>query len=173
MNVGIDLRRDGDAALKRRFGQLGLTMLDSPPLAAIWQLAFLANFFVGPAYREMTERFDISRPEFVILYCLSQQPGLVARDVCLATGLPKNSISRAVAQLLDKQLVERMTDASDKRAKPLVMTATGKQRLSQVLPIMSERQAAMRATLTGEEAAQFDKLLGKLIAAMPAWVGED
>ncbi|MCR9121235.1 MAG: MarR family winged helix-turn-helix transcriptional regulator [Phyllobacteriaceae bacterium] len=173
MNINAPVSGETEAALTQRFGTLAITMLNSPPLAEVWQVNFLANFFVGAVYREMAERFDVSRPEFVILYCLSQRPGLVARDVCLATGLPKNSISRAVAQLLDKGLIERMTDASDKRAKPLVMTGAGKESLAQVMPLMTERQASMRAALSPDEQAQFDHLLGKLIEAMPDWVGED
>lgn len=162
-----------DEDMTERFGSLTLTMLTAPPLNHAWQVNFLANFFVGPVYRELAERFDISRPEFVILYCLSQRPMLVARDVCLATGLPKNSISRAVSQLLDKGLIERLADASDKRAKPLVMTEAGKERLAELMPIMAERQANMRAVLDAGEQAEFDRLMGKLIHAMPGWVGRD
>jgi MarR family transcriptional regulator, temperature-dependent positive regulator of motility len=106
----------------------------------------------------------------VILLGLSQQPGLLARDICRATGLPKNSISRAVSDLLRKGLVTAETEAEDRRAKRLTLTRSGAILLAEALPAAEARQTAMRAALTEVEAEQFDKLLLKLIEAMPDWV---
>lgn len=164
---------DSAQTMRDRFGALTLTMLNETPLAAAWSVNFLANFFVGPLYRDLAERFDMSRAQFVILYSLSRKPGLVARDICLATGLPKNSISRAVSELLDRRLIDRAVDADDRRAKPLMLTAKGRHLLEQVVPLFMARQDAMRAALTDEEKAAFDRLLSKMIDAMPSWVGAD
>lgn len=160
-------------AIAQRFGDLTVTMLTGTDLSPAWQLNFLANFFVGPIYRELDRRFGLSRPDFVILFSLSQQPGLVARDVCLATGLPKNSISRAVSELLSRGLIRRDTSSADRRAKPLALTSAGRDMLAQVLPLFGARQSDMRSALTPTERADFDRLLMKLIRAMPGWVGSD
>ncbi|QBF33681.1 MarR family winged helix-turn-helix transcriptional regulator [Thalassococcus sp. S3] len=157
-------------AMAAQFGPLSLTMLNDTPISPAWQINFLANFFTGPIYRDLAARFGLSRPEFVILFSLSQQPGLVARDICLVTGLPKNSISRAVSELLAKRLIERETDDTDKRAKKLALTEAGRKLLDQVVPLFTTRQNAMRAALSEEEAATFDRLLSKIIFAMPGWV---
>ncbi|MFC2967750.1 MarR family winged helix-turn-helix transcriptional regulator [Acidimangrovimonas pyrenivorans] len=156
-----------------RFGALSLVMLNDTPLSPAWRLNFLANFFTGPVYRELEQRTGLSRAEFVILFSLSQRSGLVARDICLVTGLPKNSISRAVSTLLARKLIERRPDAGDKRAKLLALTAEGRALLDQAVPLFEARQSAMRAALTAEEAAQFDALLAKMIDAMPGWVGAE
>jgi DNA-binding MarR family transcriptional regulator len=163
-------KRVPDRQLAARFGDLSITMLHEAPLSDLWRVSFLANFLIGPIYRMIGELHGLSRPEFVILFTLSQQPGLVARDVCLATGLPKNSISRAVAQLLRRELIERTTDAVDRRAKNLELTATGQNLLNQVIPLFETRQSAMRAILSEAEKSEFDRLLLKLIGAMPNWV---
>jgi len=42
--------------------------------------------------------------------------------------------------------------------------------LGQVTPIFAARQAAMRAALSAEEQATFDRLLLKIVYAMPDWV---
>ena len=159
-------------AFVTRFGPLSPTMLDAPPLAPAWRLNVLANFFTGPLYARLAAEHGLSRPEFVVLYCLSHQPGLVARDVGLLTGLPKNSISRAVTALLARGLVRLEEAATDRRAKPLALTERGSDRLSAALPAIAARQDAMRAVLDDEEAATFDALLAKMIAAMPDWVDE-
>ncbi|MEM9107671.1 MAG: MarR family winged helix-turn-helix transcriptional regulator [Pseudomonadota bacterium] len=158
------------AAMADHFGPLSLIMLNDTELRHAWRVNFLANFFTGPAYRQIDEQFALTRPEFVILYCLKNKPGLVARDVCLVTGLPKNSISRAVSELLGKGLIERTRGQKDKRAKPLSLSEKGLSVLTEILPIFETRQDSMRAVLTGKEQAEFDRLIQKIVYAMPDWV---
>lgn len=165
-----DTTRD---ALKERFGALSLKMLNDTPLAAAWRVNFLANFFTGPIYRDLGTRFGLSRPGFVILFSLSHQPGLVAQDIVLVTGLPKNSISRAVSELLGRGLIRRETDSGDRRAKVLTLTPAGQDLLDQVVPLFKSRQTAMFDALTPEEDATFFRLLMKVIYAMPEWVEND
>ena len=148
-------------------------MLRDTALSPAWRLNFLANFFTGPLYRDLDARFGISRPEFVILYCLSQRPDLVARDICLVTGMPKNSISRAVSDLIGKGLVERRTDPADRRAKRLALRDAGRRLLDDAVPMAVARQTAMLAVLHPEEAAAWDALTCKLLRAMPGWVETD
>ncbi|MEM6586745.1 MAG: MarR family transcriptional regulator, partial [Pseudomonadota bacterium] len=120
-------------AVANRFGALSLTMLNDTPLSPVWRIAFVANFFTGPLYGVVLERFGVSRPGFVILFSLSHQDGLVARDICRVTGLPKNSISRAVTELEVKHLIARDTDSTDKRAKPLHLTQDGRDLLQEIV----------------------------------------
>ncbi len=148
-------------------------MLQDVPLSAAWSLNYLANFFTGPLYQRLGEQFDLGRPEFVILYTLKHGEGLVARDICLATGLPKNSISRAVSELNSRGLIVRVVSAADRRAKPLRLTKAGAALLDQVEPLFLARQEAMRSPLSKQERAEFDRLLGKMICAMPTWVEEE
>ncbi|MEO1344883.1 MAG: MarR family transcriptional regulator [Pseudomonadota bacterium] len=155
------------------FGALSLVMLDDADLRHAWRINFVANFFTGPVYRNLSDKFGITRPEFVILYCLRHMPGLVAQDICRVTGQPKNSISRAVSDLLKKGYVQRSIDPEDKRAKPLTLTEAGRTILDNLSPIVKVRQDAMRAALTDNEMAQFDRLIRKLVFAMPGWVKPD
>lgn len=156
--------------LEQRFGSLAETLVKDHALVHAWRLSFLANFFTGPFYRLLDEVHGISRPEFVILYGLSQRSGVLARDVSLATGLPKNSISRAVSILVRKKLIERKKRAEDRRGKELVMTREGARLLREMIPLATARQAAMRAVLDDDEKAEFDRLLRKIVYAMPDWV---
>ena len=161
---------DKAAGLSELFGSLSLTMLTNTKLSAAWRISFIANFFTGPIYALVQERFGLSRPGFVILFSLSHQDGLVARDICLVTGLPKNSISRAVTELETKGLIARDTDAADRRAKPLNLTEDGRAMLAEVVPLFEMRQKAMLAVLDEKEAAELDRLITKVIFAMPDWV---
>lgn len=160
MNIG---------AMEETFGPLSLTMLGDTPIVHIWRVAFLANTFTGPLYRVVGERFGLTRPQFVILFCLSQGGPVPAKDICLATGLPKNSISRAVSELLSRDLIARQTEDRDKRKKTLALTKAGRSLVEEVVPLFSARQGAMRSALAEDEAAMFDSLLLKLVMAMPGW----
>jgi len=170
MNEKTDTDELIRSAMSECFGALSLKMLNETDLRHAWRINFLANFFVGPVYRKMAEQHDISRPEFVILYGLTQEPGLVARDICMITGLPKNSISRAVSILLKKGFIRRQTGETDKREKPLEITAQGQKKLETVKELFSERQNRMRASLSEKELEVFDSILMKMIYTMPAWV---
>ncbi|WP_349370406.1 MarR family transcriptional regulator [Salinarimonas sp.] len=161
---------DAISALTEAFGPLSLTMLTETDLSPAWRISFLANFFTGPIYARIQERYGLSRPGFVILFSLSQQDGLVARDICLVTGLPKNSISRAVTELEIEELIVRDTDAADRRAKPLNLTTRGRALLDEVVPLFEARQQAMLAALDEAEAAEFNRLMNKVVFAMPSWV---
>lgn len=159
--------------LAEQFGPLSLEMLTGTELSSIWRVSFLANFFTGPIYAKVLSEFGLSRPGFVILYSLSQKDGLVAQDICLVTGLPKNSISRAVTDLESKGLLARETATEDKRAKPLSITPRGCKLLEEVVPLFVRRQAAMLQPLDEKEVAEFDRLVSKIVSAMPSWVSPD
>ncbi len=162
---------DADGRLADTFGDLALTMLHQSPLTDAWRVNFLANMFVGPIYQEFDARFGLTRPEFVVLFTLSQRPGIVARDICLATGLPKNSISRAVVNLGERGLIVRAPHQGDGRAKRLALTDAGAAMVEETVPLVHARQRSMMAALTPAEKATFDALLLKLIADIPSWVG--
>lgn len=173
MSLAPDPHPSDNARLAQAFGELALTMLHDTPLSDAWRVNFLANMFVGPIYQEMDARYGLSRPEFVVLFTLSQRPGVVARDICLVTGLPKNSISRAVVSLVERDLIDRQQRDDDRRSKRLALTDAGSALLGKVLPMVEGRQAAMRAALTSSERAVFDTLLMKLIGGIPDWVSGD
>lgn len=157
-------------ALEERFGALAPRLAREGPLALAWKLNFLANFFTGPLYRETEARHGLTRAGFVILLCLERAPGLMARDVARVTGLPKNSISRAVGELERRGLVARRRDAEDRRGLRLKATPEGLALLGAAMPLVEARQAAMAATLTPAERAALDALLMRLVAGLPDWV---
>ena len=165
---------EADEALAARFGALAVTLAREGPVPTAWKLSFLANVFTGPLYRLTEARFGLSRPDFVILLCLGEEPGLMARDVGRLTGLPKNSISRAVGGLERRGLIERARDEGDRRGLRLHATPQGtRPRPEAALPLLEAREAAMTAALTPQERESFDALLAKLVAAVPRWVEPD
>ncbi|MEQ8603095.1 MAG: MarR family transcriptional regulator [Marivibrio sp.] len=171
-----DRQPDVDPALAdvaARFGPLAAQMLRDNPVRDVWRLSFVANVFTGPLYKAFEEGEGVSRGEFLVLFCLSQATdGLTAQDVCLATGRPKNSISRAVTGLIQKSLIRRSVSAADRRRKELAMTPQGRAVLDRLLPQTSARESAMLAPLSGAERATLSALLMKIAAGAPAWADD-
>jgi len=139
--------------MNEQFGPAISNLLEESSVRHIWRLSFLVNFFLDPLYSETVKRYDLSRAEVQILYSLKQRHVLLAQDIAMITGRPKNTISRAVSTLLDKGYLERKTDHVDKRAKSLELTE--------------------REVLTEDEQKTFDELLSRIVFSLPEWVSKD
>ena len=171
MNARSRADLDPDA-FGRRFGPLARHMLDDTSLSDVWRLSFVANSYTGPAYAALQAETGLGRAEFVAMFCLSQREGLMARDVVRLSGLPKNSISRAVIGLTERGFVAVVAEREDRRAKPLRLTAEGAALLDAWVPRFEARQQAMLAPLSAAEREQLRTLLRRLADGMPGWIDD-
>ena len=158
-------------ALDRRFGPLARHMLVATPLSDVWRLSFVANSYTAPAYAALQAETGLGRAEFVVMFCLAQREGLMARDVVRLSGLPKNSISRAIIGLTGRRFVA-VVAGEDRRAKPLRLTAAGSALLDAWVPRFAARQEAMFAPLSPAERERLRGLLERLADAMPDWIDD-
>jgi MarR family transcriptional regulator, temperature-dependent positive regulator of motility len=147
---------------------MGAMNAPSNPTGIAWRLNFLANFYIGPLYKEIEERHGLSRPEYIVLFCLYQVPGLLARDIVRLCGRPKNSISRAVNANLARKLITEAPEAG-RRGIPLRLTADGDALVRQIVPLFVAREATMLATLSDSERTLLDQLLRKLALRRDGW----
>ena len=145
-------------------------LLDGSALRDGYRLSFLANYFTGPVYAELERKIGLTRPEYVVLFCLNHRDGLAQRDVARLSGYPKNSISRAVRLLLEKGLVARRADPHDGRRATLHATEQGRQLYRDNIARFVVQQERMLACLSAAERRQFDRLLSKIVEASPDWV---
>lgn len=130
-----------------------------------FRISFLANHLVLPVYEEIKRDHDLSRGEYLLLFCLSHVPELTAQDVADMTGRPRNSISRAVHRMLRDGYLTRSPDPDDGRQALLRITPAGRRLHKQIVPMFKARQEALLGTLNSGEREQLDRLLGKLVLA--------
>lgn len=88
------------------------------------------------------------------------------------TGIPKNSVSRAVAKLMADGLLVRKEHEADRRKGVLAVTAKGRKVFDSILPKFVARQERMLAVLTPVEQREFDRLLNKLVERSDDWAAE-
>ena len=144
-------------------------MLESNAVTCAWRLNYIASFYAVPFYLALEQRIGISRPEYVILFCVIHRPGVTAKEIVTATGRPKNSISFAVARLEEKGLIVRRPSHADSRHMELRATGPGRAIYRRVLPFLQERERRLLAPLSTQERELLGSLLLKVARNVPEW----
>src|SRR5215510_16171499 len=144
-------------------------ILKDNPIPAAYRISYVANFYVGPLVAKMEKEFRLTRPEWIVLFCLTQQPRLNAQQISIVTGRPKTSIAGAVKQLQRKKLITRRTDIADSRRRVLHLTDAGRSLYRTILGGFVAREADMLAALNAGERRLLIRLFDKLIANSGHW----
>jgi DNA-binding MarR family transcriptional regulator len=162
------LDREREAAL-RDLDPLTVTKLWDNPCWLSFRLNFIAFRFNDPVYRWIETRYGLVRPEFVALYAVGLKEGVAAKNIVASSGLPKNTLSRAIQKLLTRRLLKRETDKDDLRSYVLRLTPAGRAIFDETMPIMVDQQSAMLTALTEAEQRTLCELMDKLVIASPTW----
>jgi MarR family transcriptional regulator, temperature-dependent positive regulator of motility len=145
------------------------TILRRNEIAFGYRIGYLFNHFAGPVYKWTSGELGLQRPEFATLFCAAHLGETTATDVVTLTGIPKNSVSRAVKKLLGDGLVKSRADAADARRALLTLTPLGQKTYESILPRFRERQDRMLSVLNPSERAEFNRLLNKLVERGDDW----
>ena len=130
-----------------------------------YRLSLLSNTVSQGIARFYQQKHQLSVPEWRVMAVLGRYPDSTASQVCERTVMDKVTVCRAVKLLLDKQYVERVTDASDRRKRPLkVSDPHGRSVMKEVIPFALDYQKAMLKNLSAAEWRLFDRLIDKLFA---------
>jgi len=144
-------------------------ILEKNPILDAYLLNYLANFYVGPLLKLVEARQGLTRPEWIVIFCLSQYEGLNARQISDVTGRVKSSISHAIKLLERKKFLRRIADPADGRRQVLQLTASGRGAYEDLVGFFIEREQAMLACLTDAERRSFRKLMLKLTRHTESW----
>ena len=115
----------------------------------------LGDFYVGPLIKKMEQELNMTRPEWIVLFCLTQRSGLSAQQISNVTGRAKTSISAAVIRLQRKRLISRSIDTNDGRRRVLQITEAGQRMYARILASLVAREAQMVACLSRNECGVF------------------
>lgn len=131
-----------------------------------YRLSVATNRISGALSRHYAERFGISIPEWRVIANLGRAPGLTANDVVERSAMDKVTVSRAVAALEAKGLLERVRDDGDKRKSRLTLSEKGATVYAEIAPLALGFERDLLTALTADEAAQLDRIIDKLNAKM-------
>ena len=85
-----------------------------------------------------------------------------AQYIAQCTRTHKSTISRAVTSLLERELIERVENAEDRREFRLRMTRKGDAVYEDLIPRLLRREQEILSCLTAPERKEFARLLGKM-----------
>jgi DNA-binding MarR family transcriptional regulator len=131
-----------------------------------YRLSVLTNHISRGLADIYSERFGISVTEWRVIAVLGRDRGLSANEVAERTAMDKVAVSRAVARLLERELLLRGMHDSDRRRSVLALSPAGEAVYDVVAPLALEYQQRVMAPLDADERATLLRLMDKLEASL-------
>ena len=82
---------------------------------------------------------------------VGQERGCTAQQIAASTRMHKTRVSRAIAQLRRRGLIQRATSAQDRRALQLRLSPAGRRMYAQLVPLALARERALLACLSAPQ----------------------
>lgn len=120
----------------------------------------LHDLYAGP--------FQLTVTQWRVMAALGRFAPLTASDVGQRIVMDKVAVSRAVAGLMKRGLVERATDRSDRRRASLRLSARGRAMHAKIVPLALDYEARLYESLSKEERGTFNSLSDRLFARAEA-----
>jgi DNA-binding MarR family transcriptional regulator len=128
-----------------------------------FRLNRLAAEVSGALSGEYQARYGLDIPEWRVLATLGfRNDACSAQYISDCTRTHKSTISRAVTALMDRQIVERVENAEDRREYRLRLTRKGRSLYEELIPRLLRKEQDILSCLSASERKQFAALLGKI-----------
>ena len=129
-------------------------------------LPFRLNRLSEAVSRNLSEiyrvRCGLDIPDWRVLVTVGQRQGCTARYIAASSRMHKTRVSRAIASLEQRALLERSPNAADTRELPLRLTKAGRKLYAALVPLALERERALFSCLTGAQRNAFIEGLAHL-----------
>jgi DNA-binding MarR family transcriptional regulator len=113
--------------------------------------------------REYRERYGIEIPEWRVIATLGfREEPCTAQYIVHSTKTHKSTISRAVSNLLERGLIERVESPTDRREYSLQLSREGKTLYQGLIPRLLNRERDILSCLSAGELRQFENALSKI-----------
>lgn len=127
-----------------------------------YRLSVVSNLVSQGIATTYQESHELTVTEWRIIAVLGRFPGITAASVVERTAMDKVAVSRAVRRLLERALIERCANDSDRRCLDLYLSDKGRKIYDQVAPAALEFERKLLNTLSAEERSALEALLDKL-----------
>ena len=127
-----------------------------------YRFSVLSNRISQTIASAYADRFGLAITEWRVIAVLGRYPGLSASEVAERTAMDKVAVSRAVARLLQRHLLQRDTHGGDRRRSVLALSEAGYKVYDDVVPVALRYERELFAALDDDERAMLDRLLTKL-----------
>jgi DNA-binding MarR family transcriptional regulator len=138
-----------------------------------YRLSVLSNRISQTIAETYAARFGIAIPEWRVIAVLGRHPGLSANGVAERTAMDKVAVSRTIARLLERGVVQRDTHGDDRRRSVLELSETGYGIFDEVVPLALARERALLTHFSEDDRQRLDALLTKLSQGLEEMIGPE
>jgi DNA-binding MarR family transcriptional regulator len=107
-------------------------------------------------------RFGLEVSEWRVIATVGSAWTCTAQHIADSTRMHKTRVSRAIAHLVKRGLIERTSNADDRREMELRLTKAGREMHAELVPLALERERALLSCLSEEELRAFHDGLDRL-----------
>jgi DNA-binding MarR family transcriptional regulator len=129
-----------------------------------YRLSILAQIVSESLHDLYAEPFALTVTQWRVMAALGRFAPLTASDVGQRIVMDKVAVSRAVAGLMKRGLVERATDRADRRRASLRLSGRGRAMHARIVPIALGHEERLCKVLSADERRSFDALAERLFA---------
>ena len=127
-----------------------------------YQLSTSSNAVSDLIASEYKNRFGLKIPEWRVMAVLGTRGASTQRHLVEATLMDKVTVNRAVKNLVDRALLDRSPNSADGRSHHLLLSSTGRDLYSQILPAAQAMDKKIMAVLSEKEKAELSAMLAKI-----------
>jgi DNA-binding MarR family transcriptional regulator len=133
-----------------------------------YQLAVLAEYTSSRFAEVYSVKFGLTIPEWRVLATVGERDMLRAKDVEAERHLHKTVVSRAIARLRARGLVDLKNNAEDRRESFLLLTAKGRKLYDEIIPLARTYSEEILASLDAAERAGLERGIARMMQGVDA-----
>lgn len=133
-----------------------------------YRLSVLAQLVSDSLHDLYAQPYGLTVTQWRVMAALGRFAPLTASEVGQRIVMDKVAVSRAVAGLMQRGLVERSTNRADRRRASLRLSTRGKAMHARIVPIALAYEARLYEALSAEERKTFNNLADRLFARAEA-----
>jgi DNA-binding MarR family transcriptional regulator len=109
---------------------------------------------------------DLSFIQWLVLIKLGERASLTPSDLCRSMRHDNGALTRVLDQLEERGLLSRERSQRDRRAVELRLTAAGRRKVTELMPLAVDTLNEVLAQFSKAEFAELVRLLNKLMASL-------
>ncbi len=127
-----------------------------------YRLNVVASFVSRALARIYGEKFGLGIPEWRVIAMLGEFGKLTSRDVGELSQMHKTKVSRAVTELEERGLIDRLANKADRREAFLALTAPGRKIYEEIVPLALGFEKRLLDGIAAEDIKIFEMVLATL-----------
>lgn len=138
-------------------------------VALLIDLLKLGTFIGTPMREGVADPLGLTTTDLRIVLALGGEGELAGHDLSEIMGVPPMNVSRAIAALTDRGLVEPGANRRNRRRKPVRLTDAGQRLFARTIPAMSHVGADLFKGVSQRDREAFRRVAASVLARIGRW----